>query len=353
MQDPVRHQYHPENRAEVFDLVRASVAPEISARVIAQWAWKYEASPYNRPEGPTVDIIRIGSKLVALVAGFRVKMSMGGIACFGECRSEWLVHPAYRGNKIWQRLPPMDTAEVLFGWSMVKPRHPRSMGWSVEATRPLLRLLDMGPIVEQFTHRPWLASLGTGGAAAARIATSPFRRANGRRGDGVVRLEAFDTRADRLSERARRAEQAMVMRDHHYLNWRYCQRTDATYMLFGVERGAELAGFMVARAAPFQGMPWGYLVDFLVEENSGDVLSSLIAAAIDEFRRLGVAAISCYATDSMSRRRLVRHGFLPLPKLKPVHFNRLIKTCRMELRRFATLRQWYVTMGDGDLEMYF
>ena len=50
-EDPVRHQYHPNNRAELFDFLRASLPAADSARLIEQWAWRYEASPFNPPEG--------------------------------------------------------------------------------------------------------------------------------------------------------------------------------------------------------------------------------------------------------------------------------------------------------------
>jgi len=74
-------------------------------------------------------------------------------------------------------------------------------------------------------------------------------------------------------------------RDHRYLNWRYCERPDATYFLYGFERGRELEGLMVARSNHYEGMPWGYLVDFLVPEGANEVLAALIDEAVDELRR--------------------------------------------------------------------
>lgn len=120
---PVRHHYDPNDRAEVFDFLRVSLPADTSAHVIAQWAWKYEANPFNPPEGPTVEVIRIGSKLVALVAGFRLPMWMGGIECLAEGRGEWIVHPDHRRQKLWRRvgtLQPTD-APILFGWARSIP----------------------------------------------------------------------------------------------------------------------------------------------------------------------------------------------------------------------------------------
>ena len=102
-----------------------------------------------------------------------------------------------------------------------------------------------------------------------------------------MRSDSFDDRADRLWERARRPSFAMLIRDHRYLNWRYCQRPDATYILYGVERASELEGFLVARTTTYRGMRWGYLVDFLAPENDPGVLSTIDRAALDEFRSAG------------------------------------------------------------------
>jgi hypothetical protein len=351
-EDPVRHQYHADQRAEVFDFLRASLPADVSDRVIKQWTWKYESCPFCPAEGPTVDLIRIGSKLVSMVAGCRLKMWMGGTECFAESRGEWLVHPDYRGRKIWHRVGnalPANTP-ILFGWSMVSTRAVIGIGWETERQRALLRILDAGAIVEHLTHRSRLASIASAASAAARIASAPFHSLRGNRAK-VVRLHSFDDRADALWERARLATKAMVVRDQRYLNWRYCQRPDATYLLYGVERGSDLAGFLVARIGRHRGMRWGYLVDFLVAQNSAGILPSLVEEALAEFRRNGVASVTCYATDPAVRRTLFLHGFFPVPKRNPIHFNHLTQADRYDLRRFSSSRQWYLTMGDGELEM--
>ena len=112
---------------------------------------------------------------------------------------------------------------------------------------------------------------------------------------------SFDDRIEALWEHARRPCAAMVIRDQRYLDWRYRGRPDASYFLYGVERGAELAGILVARLATYRGMRWGYLVDFLAPENSLAALAALVDEALDELRRLDGAAVACFATDRSSK----------------------------------------------------
>jgi hypothetical protein len=349
---PELHRYHANNRAEVLDFIREVFPTHVTQRLIAQWTWRYEAGPLAPSEGSAIDIIRVGGKMVGMNPGFLLKMWMGGIECIGATRGAWVVHPDYRGQNLWRRVTvkPTIVPPVQFGWSRLPPRVNAGVNWLSDPLRPLVRVLDAGPLVAHFTHR-WPAPIETFASAAASFASRPFRRVSGNRNGTVVRLDAFDGRTDALWERARSGTSAMVVRDSRYMNWRYSERPDATYMKYGLERGSELEGFLVARLNTYQSMPWGYLVDFLAAENSSDALSSLICEAVDEFRRLGVAAIVCYAADAATRGALFRSGFFPAPQRRPIRFVRFLRASRTDLARFKAMSTWYLTMGDGDLEM--
>ncbi|HVN29771.1 MAG TPA: hypothetical protein VMT64_14845, partial [Candidatus Binataceae bacterium] len=306
-------------------------------------------------EGLNAHVIRLGKTLIGLTIGCRLKMSMGGIECGAESFGNWVVHPDYRGQNLWGRVGtvPGSDAALLIAWSVAWSRSTllRSK-WVTTPYNPLIRILDSGPVVEHFTHSKLLGSLGAGAGAMARAVAAPLRRRRNP-GGAVVRLEAFDERADALWERARPIDKAIVVRDREYLNWRYCARPDATYSIFGVEGAAGLDGFTVARVADNLGMRWGYLVDFLAAEPSGEVFSSLIDAAVEDFRRRGVAVVSCYTTDAKIRRNLMRHGFFPSPQRHDNRFGFHLKGRRTDLQPFTDIKRWYVTIGDSDMEMGF
>ena len=347
--EPQLHLFQASDRAEVLDFIREVFPPEVSTRLIAQWAWRYEGSPFTLPEGPDVTFIRAGPKVVGLSAGYRLQMWMGGIESTAEARGAWVVHPDYRGRDLWRKAGrvPHPFAPIQFGWSRLPPYVGARFNRFTDQVRPLVRVLDAGPLVENFAHSPLLASIAGAASTALRIASSPLRRARGT----VVRLDAFDERVDRLWERARRPTNAMIVRNHQYLNWRYCRRPDATYNLYAVERGSELDGFLVARPTTYRGMRWGYLVDFLAPQNAREVMASLVDAALDDFRRAGLTAVTCYATDPAARGALYRAGFFPAPQRSPIGFMRRMSPKRADLAKFTELKLWYLTAGDGDLEM--
>jgi hypothetical protein len=348
--EPILHHYRVSDRAEVLDFLREVFPAHRAAQKIAQWTWQYESSPFTSEDGPAVNFIRVGGKLVGLSAGTRLRMWMGGIECFGESRNDWIVHPDFRKQNLWRRAKALKATEspILFGWSQRGPALYTRFKWVGDPVRPLIRILDAGPLLAHFARSGILASVGTGVSHSMRIFTQPSRR-----NSTVVRLDRFDERADALWERARHPSGAMIVREHRYLNWRYCERPDVPYFLYGAGRGAELEGFLVARVTTWRGMRWGYLVDFLAPENSPGILSSLIAAALDELRSLGAAGVATFATDRTARRALFRSGFLPLPQRNPVHFIRFIRSEQTELAKFVPFAPWYVTMGDGDFEMLF
>jgi hypothetical protein len=354
---PIVRQYHDSDREQVFQFIREAFPPEDSARVLAQWAWRCEGSPFTSPLGPAVYLMWLGEQLIGMAAGFRVKMWMGGAVSDGEGLGIWVVHPSMRGRKLWQRAQTGRAAQqvvrspVVLGWTRLPKRRDLRLGARAEHLRPLVRVLDAGPLLERFAHSRALGKIGAGATAAARLVSHPFRRRSNNRDGKVVRLEAFDDRVDVLWERARRADTAMVIRDHRYLNWRYIDRPDAKYLVYGFERGAELEGFLVARSTTYEGMSWGYLVDFLAPENSPAALSALVDTAVDELRRLGASAVVCYLTDDAARSVLYRRGFFPAPQRSPIRFVLFLPEGSAHFKRFTEPSSWYLTMGDGDLEL--
>jgi hypothetical protein len=347
---PVLRDYQTSDRDAVFSFIREAYPADESAYLLKQWHWKFEANPFTPATGPDVCFIRVGDRIVGLSAGFRVRMWMGGIECAGEGRGMWIVHRDYRKQNLWVSLKSRrpDIAPVQFGWTLLPGYVGMRQNRPTDPLKPLVRVLDAGQLIGHYTNSGALATLGSAITTAARIASSPLRRA---RRMPVVRLTSFDDRVDRLWERARRADKAMIIREQHYLNWRYCRRPDATYVLYAVERGSDLDGFLVTRIVTLLGMRWGYLVDFLVPENDPDVLTSLIDAALDDFRVAEVAAASCYVTDRAARRVLFGRGFFMVPQRKPVRFMRWVWSKRTELAQFRDFERWYLTMGDADLEM--
>jgi hypothetical protein len=355
-QIPIVQQFRMEERDEVFHFIREAFAPQLADRFIAQWRWKCESSPHTFPLGPAVYLMRLGDELVSLAAGFRVKMWMAGTICDAEALGQWAVHPRMRGRNLWTRAQIDGAAAkairspMLFGWNNLPYELRRRLGVMDMPVRPLVRILDSGPLLAHFAHSRTLGKIGGGVTAAARLLSAPLHRTSDR-GGKVVRLDTFDDRVDALWGRARRPNKAMIIRDQRYLKWRYRDRPDAEYLMYGYARGAELDAYLVARLGIYENVRWGYLVDFLAPEDSRGVLRPLIDEAVNQLRRDGAAGVLCHVNDKMTRAELFRRGFFPLPQRNPVLFGPFF-TRPTELKdKFVSPDSWYVTRGDGDLEL--
>jgi len=349
---PRLYRYCAGDRGEVFAFLRETLAPDASERLIAQWAWKYEENPFTPSAGPSISLLRIGTRLASILCGFSLPMWMGGIECTGECRGTWATHPAWRGRGLWSRVDDLmlEGAPVLIGWAHVPAKVSRIVKFGNTPVRPLVRVLDAAAMIAHFTRSRAPQWVGWAANLLAR-ATLPLPRRNNSAPGSVVRMQTFDDRFDALWARARRRGLAMVARDHRYLNWRFRERPDESYIMYAFQRDGEIDAYLVARTGIYQGMRWGYLVDFLAPEASSDALAALIARALADFQAAGAVAASCHVTWTANRSQLLRCGFLPAPQRNPVRFTHRIRPERGDLARFADLRAWYLTMGDGDLEM--
>src|SRR5579862_1365696 len=141
-ESPTLVQYNLGDRDEVFAFLREVYSPELSARTIAQWSWKFESNPVCADGSRDILLLRIASKLVSLVAGFRIPMWMGGIEGQAECRGTWIVHPNYRGRNLWRQFnkrPFHDAPEIQIGWTQL-PARAMSTKYASTPVRPLIRI---------------------------------------------------------------------------------------------------------------------------------------------------------------------------------------------------------------------
>ena len=169
----------------------------------------------------------------------------------------------------------------------------------------------------------------------------------------INKMANFDGRVDELSKRACKHYPVILVRDCSYLTWRFTSRPDADYTILLATQRNNLLGYLVFRSIERDGLKIGYLVDFLVERKSPPILFLLIKEAIKCLRRDGVAIIICRATKLSYRQTLFRLGFFPWYFEPPCYFNPHIDFPNPTLSLFGDTRHWYLTMGDGDLEMSF
>ncbi len=349
--------YEKPYREEVFAFQRTVHSAIESERLIHQWDWKYDANPFNRHPEPYILLLKDGTKIIGMLGSIPLRVSVGGRECWVACACDLVIHPEHRGRGLSRQIFVQHRIDhpVVFGWLnelSFRSIRPISTARSARLT-PLVKPLDFGPLLQLATGNRLLSHWGGLLAAAARRLTRPLRRQPALPGVTINQVTSFDQRVDVLWQRAYQDYPVMVVRDQRYLNWRFVCRPDAKYTLLMATRGPDLAGYLVLRLTERGGLRRGYLVDFLVENKSSSLLALLVEKAVESLRKQRVAIVSCLATTPFCRRTLYRQGFYPWHWGPHGYFHPHVVQPDPALQVFRDARQWFLTMGDGDLEMAF
>ena len=346
--------YQRSDRERVFALVREVFPSSYSERLIRQWDWKYDANPFNRGGEPDIELLTKGEELVAMYGRLFYPVAVEGKEHLAHHACDLVVHPAYRGRNLSARLrgPRQHCrSDLHFSWQneasyRVSSREGRGGVPFVSLFKPL----DVARIAQHLLGDRTLGRTAGRVIDAARRLVPRIRRRGTVPGVSLERVRSFDERFDRLWQRACRDYPVMVVRDRRYLEWRFGRRPDARYDVIAVSRASELAGYMVTRSGSESG-DWGYLVDFLVEERSSRLFSFLLDEAVESLRREGAVGISCRVAVPPYRGLLYRHGFVPLLGAPRGYLRATVRLANAEPRGLTDPGCWFLTMGDGDLEM--
>lgn len=351
--------YTRADRPQVFAFLGAAASAADSARLMRQWDWKYDANPFNRDSEPYLPLWRDAGEIAGMLGILPLRVCIDGAERWVGHPCDWLIHPNHRGRRMARRLIDRVRLDwpVRFSWQnelahRVSPGDPATDG-KLRLT-PMAKPVDAAYLVERATGSHLLGRAGGIIAKGPQYVTGLLNRHSAIPGLDIAESQVFDDRFDRLWQRARQEYPVIVVRDQRYLQWRFAARPDAHYQTFVATRAGELLGYLVLRCLEKAGARWGYVVDFLMVERSTAIFSQLVAHAVAYLERDGVKAISCRVVVPPFRRVLARHGFLPVI----LGARGYLRTYRPQsespepaLLTFQNPDRWFVTMGDGDVEM--
>jgi GNAT superfamily N-acetyltransferase len=120
-------------------------------------------------------------------------------------------------------------------------------------------------------------------------------------------VSRFDERVDEFFREAATAFDFIQIRDATYLNWRYCDPRSGPFVVRVAEEDGQILGYCVLLT--FERRP--AIVDLLALPGRTDVVRSLVADAIAEFRRRGAAAVLIHTVQRHPYNDVLRQtGFL-------------------------------------------
>jgi GNAT superfamily N-acetyltransferase len=144
-------------------------------------------------------------------------------------------------------------------------------------------------------------------------------------------------------------------RDAASLGWRYEQRPEGPYYLFGLEareEGVGYEGYIILARRRILDRDAGVIADIWVEDGGREAARLLLSAAVDILSLQGVEVINClFRGSSDITSSLRRLGFIRLPqRIFPNQLNLNLKAYESsEAGVKEDLDTWYFTWGDTDL----
>jgi hypothetical protein len=196
----------------------------------------------------------------------------------------------------------------------------------------------------------WLTAPLVRAAFGVHAAIGAVQRAGSQRYRVTAEI-AFDASYSELAERVKGQVGAWVFRDEPYLTARYGARM-STYRLLACRRGGRLIGWCLLKLRRFDNdermgnLLMGTLVDCVFDATAPGVLDALLRAVVAASRREHVEVLFCSASLQALGRRLLRHGFVPIPGTLNIAFHDRAGC----LGQTPPLDGWHLMRGDSDAD---
>lgn len=376
----VVERYQPRDRELLFAFVRAVHSDSYAERLIHQWDWKFEANPFNREaersrlidaenyrahmratcsvkelddfrdkwglsmdsaatdhgSAPYVLLLRTGNEIVGIKCSVPGKMRVGGRERWIGLSCDWALHSSFRNRRLAPRLSVRLSADHAFeiGWRNAQ---------SVRQGRPDTELSvseSLTPYTKRFRKLldPWRYRIG-------RL------RSSIRSSETIEPIDQFGDEFDEFWQRAANGYDVIGVRDRAYLTWRYGQRPDADYSVLAARREGRLTGFIVFRSIETGRSRRGYLVDFLVESRDYATFKSLVGHAETQICQEGCTKVETTVIREPFAQLLRKLRYEPAPMGSEGAL--FVAAARPDPinETFLDLSRWFITMGDGDLDM--
>jgi hypothetical protein len=354
------------NREGLLAFLRETYSAERLQRVVRKWGSSYEET--LEQNAPYILLMKNArDEMVAMETALPQRFLVDSREQWVAVEGDWTVHPAYRGRKLAQTLVNRLRNENTLGFAWQNPASRRATKrWrkaiagraktSVSVSGdlpivPLVKPIDWNAFAKLLADNRLLGLAASVAGAAARGFEWALARPASIENVNLTQIESFDESADQLWQRVHRAQTMLAVRDQRYLNWRFRDRPGSPYIILAAVRDSSLRGYLVFRISDHVGTSCGFLVDTLYDDV--EIFSLLIKEVEKILRPAGVKAIVCSVTPASHRSVLLRQGFFPLLHRRRNYLAAWGNSTDPQVQSFFDVSRWFISMGDGNLDMGF
>ena len=317
----------------------------------AYWHWKYHECPAGRHK---TMVALDSSRLVGIIGNIPVKAKAGDRVVLAAQGVDTAVAEAHRKRGTFF------TLEGAVRQHMISDHVAFSYAFSIKETyRIFTQALGFTGVCPVFNMskvinpKPYLGKKLRGGmltdllgsVGKQAIATLNRKKLSVPPGLEIKDVTYFDRRFDDFWQREGTNYDIAVVRDSHYLNWRYMQ-SPLRYKAFCVASGETIKGFVVLGCFK-EDVNRGRIIDIMVEYGRRDIADLLLTHSINYFIDHRVDVITCWMLEHWTVfEALKQRNFVP----RETPYDLMIRSYTEALKNeyLADASRWYLTMGDSD-----
>jgi GNAT superfamily N-acetyltransferase len=187
------------------------------------------------------------------------------------------------------------------------------------------------------------AAPALGGAIDPVLRSLHFLKLGRKTRYAVRRADDFPETVNDLFREVAQDYDFIVTRTRQYLQWRFVEGPDRCHVFVSEDPDRKMVGYCVVALGSWKGIPVGYLIDYLISEQSREVLGGLLHEVMRFCRSNGVAMIAAWDLKGSWHSALLRGlGFLRFRDVPIICYDN--DRGRMVLTRKP---RFYFTMGDA------
>lgn len=335
---------------------------------IKLWKWRYNANPARISEMPCFLVAEKDGQIVGVHGFTPMRVKVGERQYCAACSCDFAVDPSAHsaGIKIKLKALSKEISLLPISTSANEPANKITLALGgkelMAGRRKLLKRLKVSGFVQSlFTGKTGAVGQALAGVCdivigkpldwiltIVRHLGSFSKVANAK----IQDIKQFDQRFDKLWERVSINYPILIVRDSLYLNWRYANYPFSGVQSFSLVRENKLLGFAVTHTGiDVNGLCFVAILELFVPHGEKATLEHLLE---ETFRRAVQAEahyILAWILVPEWEKLFKRNGF----KIRDSSFSPITYENNTDLpdELFAEDRNWYMSLGDGDICYYF
>ena len=338
--------YRPEDRRLLDALYRRVFGADMASANRLRWDWQYRLNPNVPAAGPLIWVAREGGTIVGQYACMPVRLNVNSAEVDATWGMDVMVAPERQrqglGDVLFRTWDRNVGASLGLGLSESSYRLFQKLQWPDVGPAPCL-VKPLGP--RALGRASWPVPVNR----FVSYITLPWIRlvSRSRPLEGTVRtVRQFDDRFTRLWERVRDKFAFAVRRDAAYLNWKYIQPPHVRYSVGVLERGSEVAGYVVYRHVVEPRGRVTLLVDFFADPDDQSAVLTLLRWIDREARAADSDKIRTFSMHDTFRKHLRKSGYYSVKSTMELVAK--INAIDVPASYYKDTSRWHVTLGDSD-----